>query len=221
MKQTGPAAVAFVVAAVLLAVGAVVAYHGRDSSAFANFAGIFGLCVGVVGFAVTIYTLVETQRVSRKAEAAIVEAAARAERTVRQAQQQMRRAIDLARRSVRNAESADLLRRVRELQQAAEHRDWHRALFQADECARLARSLAADESLGAATMAALRARAEDMAEVRAFIRLNRMSEEPGGLQTKHEERLEALDNLLVDTSSTQVYAAFNLEDDDAPDRENA
>jgi len=56
-----------VVGVVLLGLTLGTALYHRESSTFANVASIWGLFVGLIGFTVTIYTLFETQRVSRKA----------------------------------------------------------------------------------------------------------------------------------------------------------
>ena len=50
------------------AVGFWLAYLHRGDSEWANFAGIAGLCLAVVGFPFTIYSLWETQRAGREAQ---------------------------------------------------------------------------------------------------------------------------------------------------------
>ena len=58
--------VVLVVGVLLLGLTLVIALYHRENSTFANFASIWGLFVGLIGFIVTIYMLFETQRVSRK-----------------------------------------------------------------------------------------------------------------------------------------------------------
>jgi type VI protein secretion system component VasK len=104
---------------------AIALYH-RESSTFANVASIWGLFVGLIGFSVTIYTLFETQRISRKAQQAvqtatieaqqaIQKAAREAEEAVRNAQQQTRQVLERVRNANREADFSTLLMWVREL----------------------------------------------------------------------------------------------------------
>jgi len=99
--------------------------RGRSA---ANFFSIAGWWLGFVGFAVTIYTLYETQRVSREAQQKIEEAAARAEQAVKTAEEHTQRAIAAIRREVLHSDHAALLQLLRSLRDAASHGQWERAL---------------------------------------------------------------------------------------------
>jgi hypothetical protein len=101
-----------VVGVFLLGVTLLIALSYRESSTFANFGSIWGLFVALIGFIVTIYTMFETQRVSRKAQQevqeatlaaqqAIQKAASEAQDAVKQAQQQIRQTLDKVRHGVR------------------------------------------------------------------------------------------------------------------------
>src|SRR4051812_15083284 len=84
--------VGLVAAAFLVGIG-VVAYQLRDGSPTANAHSIAGLWVSVLGFAVTMYTLYQTQKVSEESQRSIEAAAARAEETVKKANAQVRAAL--------------------------------------------------------------------------------------------------------------------------------
>ncbi len=130
---------------VLVLVWLVIAYIWRESSLFANFASIGGLGVGLFGFVATLYTLFETQRVSRnaqqeiqtatlKAQQEIQRAASEAQEAVRNAQEQIRQVLERVKHGDREADFATLHMWIRELRTAAGRGDWHRALFFAEEC---------------------------------------------------------------------------------------
>src|SRR5258708_884015 len=82
-----------IVGAGLFVVGLFVAIAYRKDSELGNIASIWGVCVGIIGFFLTIYTLWDTQRVTREAEAAIKKAAADAELAVQKAQDQTRQVL--------------------------------------------------------------------------------------------------------------------------------
>jgi hypothetical protein len=134
-----------VVGMVLLGGTLLIAISNRESSTFANFASIWGLFVGLIGFIVTIYLLFETQRVARKAQReiqtataeaqqAIQKAASEAQEAVRNAQEQTRQVLQRVRHGVRDADFSTLRMWVRDLRTAARLGDWHRALLFAEEC---------------------------------------------------------------------------------------
>jgi hypothetical protein len=150
----------FVVAiSVVSLVGTLVfALFNREDSAFANFASIWGLFVGLIGFTVTIYTLFETQRTSRKAQQeiqeatlgaqeAIQKAATAAQEAVKNAQEQTRYVLERVRHGVREADFSTLHMWVRELRTAAGLGDWHRALLFAELCPAVAERLRHAEGL--------------------------------------------------------------------------
>ena len=49
-----------------LMVGLCLAFYLRDSSVGGNFSSILGLWVSLVGFAITIYTMLKTRTISRE-----------------------------------------------------------------------------------------------------------------------------------------------------------
>src|SRR5436309_564644 len=141
-----------VVGGVLLLVTLGIAYSQRENSTFANFASIGGLFVGLIGFSVTIYTMFETQRVSRKAQQeiqtatvkaqqAIQKAASEAQEAVKNAQEQTRQVLERVRHGVREADFSTLRMWVRELRTAARQGNWDRALLFAEECPAVAERL--------------------------------------------------------------------------------
>src|SRR5262249_4419772 len=105
----------------------------------ANMASVLGLLVSVVGFALTILTMLDTQQITREAERRIEAAARHAQEAVERAQQETRQAVERIAAQLRSADCAALGRWVRDLRQAAFDAQWPRALYRAQECQWLAR----------------------------------------------------------------------------------
>lgn len=191
----------------LLVLTFVIAVDHRDNTAFANIAGIWGLFVGLIGFAATIYTLFETQRVSRKAQLevnaatvqaqhAIQKAAHEAQEAVKNTQEQTRLILERVRHGVREADFWTLHTWVRELRAAAGLGDWHRALFFADECPAVAERLRNAEGLVNDERIALREGADNLRLVQAHIRSARLNKQTKGMAAKYHNSIEALAALL-------------------------
>jgi hypothetical protein len=198
---------ALVVGVLLLGVTLVMALYHRESNAFANFASIWGLFVGLIGFIVTIYTLFETQRVSRKAQRAIQtatieaqhkieEAARQAQEAVKSAHEQTRQVLERVRHGIRDADFLTLHMWVRELRTAAGRGDWHRALFFAQECPPVAERLRNAEGLEHDERSGLREGADNLRLVQAHIRNTRLNTETTGLAASHAKNADALAVLL-------------------------
>ena len=196
-----------VVGVLFLVLALVFALYQREDSAFANFASIWGLFVGLIGFSVTIYTLFETQRVSRtaqeevqtatiEAQQAIQKAASEAQEAVKNVQEQTRQVLERIRHGVREADFSTLRMWVRELRAAADLGDWHRALFFAVECPAVAERLRNAEGLEADERQGLREGADNLRLVQAHIRKARLNTQTTGLAVKHAENVEGLAALL-------------------------
>lgn len=195
------------VGVLLLALSLAVAVQYRENTAFVNVAGIWGLFVGLIGFAVTIYTLFETQRVSRKAQheisaatlaaqERIEEAAKQAEAAVKAAQEYTRRVLERVSHGMREADFLTLQMWVRELRTAAGRGDWQRALFIAEESPAVAERLRNAEGLEDAERDGLREGADNMRLIQAHIRNTRLDTQTLGLAPGHAKSLEALTTLL-------------------------
>jgi hypothetical protein len=196
-----------VVATVLLGITLVVALFQRESTTFANFASIWGLFVGLIGFGVTIYTLFETQRVSRKAQqeiqAATVEAqrkieeaAAKTQEAVKDAQEQTRQVFERVRFGVREAAYWTLLMWLKNLRQATMQRDWARALLIAEESPTVGERLVRAEGLSASERRSLSAGIDNVRLLHSFIRSERMPEGANKLLDLDEARARELDELI-------------------------
>src|SRR4051812_35376535 len=112
--------------AVCLLGGVCVAFFLRDSSSVANFSGIWGLCVSLVGFAITIYTMLQTRQIARESQRKVEVAVARAEQTVKDAEEQSRRGTELIRKEVWRSDHARLTSLLRAIREAVTKRDWQR-----------------------------------------------------------------------------------------------
>jgi hypothetical protein len=196
-----------VVGVLLLGVTLALAFYYSESSTFANVASIWGLFVGLIGFIVTIYTLFETQRVSRQAQREIQtatveaqhkieEAARQAQEAVKSAQEQTRQVLDRVRHGIREADFSTLHMWVRELRTAAGRGDWHRALIFAEECPPVAERLRNAEALEEEERNGLREGADNLRLVQAHIRNTRLNTEATGLAASHTKNIEALAALL-------------------------
>jgi hypothetical protein len=193
--------VVLVMGVLLLALTLVIALDHRNNSTFANVASIWGLFVGLIGFAVTIYTLFETQRVSRKAQTEIKSATVEAQRRIEDAakqsqeavksgQEQTRLVLERVRHSVREADFLTLHMWVRELRTAAGRGDWQRALFFAEECPAVAERLRNAEGLDDSERIGLREGADNFRLVQDYIRKHRLKTETAGLSANHAKNVE-------------------------------
>jgi hypothetical protein len=196
-----------VVGGALLVLTLAIALAYRENSTFANVASIWALFVGLIGFFVTIYTLFETQRVSRKAQAevqaatveaqqAIRKAASEAQEAVKNAQEQTRQVLERVRHGVREADFSTLHMWVRELRTAAGVGDWPRALLFAEECPGVAERLRNAEGLEDGERNGLREGADNLRLIQAHIRDYRLGKQTTGLAANHAKNLEALATLL-------------------------
>jgi hypothetical protein len=196
-----------VIGGLLLALTLVIAYAQRESSAFANFASIWGLFVGLIGFLVTIYTLFETQRVARDAQREVQRATVEAQQSIQSAvrdaqeavknvQEQTRQILERVRHGVRGADFLTLLMWVRELRTAAKSGDWQRALFFAAECPAVAERLRHAEGLEDGERQGLREGAENLRLIWSHIHKTRLNTPTKGLAASHAQSLELLVVLL-------------------------
>ncbi len=196
-----------VVGVMLLGITLVIALYYREDSAFANVASIWGLFVGLIGFSVTIYTLFETQRVSRKAQQEvqrttveaqhkIEEAARQAQEAVKNSQEQTRQLLERVRHSIREADFSTLRMWVRDLRTAAGQGDWHRALLYAEECPAVAERLFNAVGLEENEREGLHRGADNLRDIHQYIRKSRLNTQISGLPSNYAKKLEAVAALL-------------------------
>ena len=178
--------------AACLLVGSCIAYYLRDSSPVSNFSSIGGLCVSLVGFAITIYTMHQTRRIARESQQKVEEAVARAEQTVNDAREQSRRGIELIRKEVWKSDHDRLRSLLRDIRKAVTERDWPRVLICAEETPRLTTRLAAIADLAPDDQKQFRAWADDLRSLEVFVRKNRMDDKEKGLRTADEAMVVAL-----------------------------
>src|SRR5262249_18478451 len=167
----------------------------------------WGLFVGLIGFVVTIYTLFETQRVTRKAQREvqaatveaqqkIAEAARQTQEAVKQAQEETRQILERVRQSVREADCSTPPMWVRELRTATTESNWHRALFFAEECPAVLERLRNASGLEESERQGLSKGIDTLRLVREYIRNNRLNTTMVGLAPNHAKSLEALAALV-------------------------
>jgi hypothetical protein len=210
--------IVLILGGVLLALGFFFALLYREESETANFASIWGIWVALIGFALTIYTMIETQRASRKAQREVqaatieaqqkIEAAARqAQEAVEQAQEQIRQVLERVRTGVREANYWTLLMWAKSLRHAAMQRDWPRALLISEECTAVGERLGQAEGLAEDERTRLRERIDDIRVLHAFIRTERMPDSPTQQLGLDNEQARLLDDLirLLETLGGRLY----------------
>jgi hypothetical protein len=196
-----------VVGVVALGLALAIALYFHESSTFVNVASIWGLFVGLIGFIMTLYTLFEAQRVSRKAQREVQATAAEAQQAiqraanetqeaVKKAQEQVRQVLERVRHGVRDADFATLHMWVKELRTAAGRGDWPRARFFAEQCPAVAERLRNAEGLEDDERKGLREGADNLRLVEAHIRNYRNGTQTTGLGANHAKSVEALATLL-------------------------
>jgi hypothetical protein len=153
-----------------------------------------GLGVSVLGFVVTIWTVLDARQ-------QIQGAAARAAEATAQAREEARRRIEGIATHLFIADCAALRGGVEDLRQAGLDRQWPRAAYRCQECRLVAYRLAHDPHLSDEEVSALRQGADDLQLIRRFIEKNRMAEQPGPLRESH---LEKLDEMIARLAQVQA-----------------
>jgi hypothetical protein len=123
------------------AVGFWLAYLHRDDSEWANYAGIAGFCLALVGFPFTIYSLFETQRASREAQRQAAEAAREAKAVVEQAREDTKQALKKVAMMLLVEDLERLYSAVNAVLDFGDHAIWSRALLHCREAGSLAAAL--------------------------------------------------------------------------------
>src|SRR6266404_6254888 len=123
------------------AIGLRLAYLYRGDGEWANFASIAGLCLAIVGFLFTIYSLLETQRAGREAQRQAVEAAREAKAAVEQARVDTKQALEKVAMMLLVGDLERLHAAVNTVLDFGDHAIWPRALLHCREAGNLAAAL--------------------------------------------------------------------------------
>jgi hypothetical protein len=196
----------------LIVVGALALWYRQRVAEWcdwaANVATVLGLLVSIVGFALTILTMLATQQISREAQRRIEEAARHAEEAVERAQQETRQVVERIASQHRSADRAALGRLVQDLRQAAVNAQWERAAFRAQDCHWLALRLSCDLALHAEERSELQNSAKNLIELQRFIEKNRLPGSPRGLNTSQLGYLDAVIRLLGTLEGRLLHEAM-------------
>jgi hypothetical protein len=200
------------------AVGTWLAYRYRGDSELANFAGIAGLCVALVGFPFTIYSLFETQRAGREAQRQAVEAAREARRAVEQARLDTKQALEKVAMMLLEGDLERLQAAVNAVLDFGDHAIWPRALLHCREAGNLAAALRVNPRLQENERTTLAQGTEALTLAQSYITDNRINKNTTtcGLHRTHAASLRRLAQSL-----TAVRARLNatfLEAPNAPAR---
>jgi type VI protein secretion system component VasK len=95
----------------------------------ANFHSIFGFYLSLLGFALTIYALFETQKANKASQEAAQKAAQDAARVVEDVRRALAGAVAQARREVRALDCAALQGFLTEIRHAQKNAEWDHARF--------------------------------------------------------------------------------------------
>jgi hypothetical protein len=161
----------------VLSLGCWVAYQRSDDAALANFAGIWGLWVGLVslaitgvGFALTILTMLQTQRIAREAQQQIQAAASHAERAVAEAHRQMQAAMERAATVLLLSEAERFIDLLDAAVRAGDHALWQLAIYNYQSGLSLLPRLTGNPRLEAGELADLHKSRAAITKVIAYIR---------------------------------------------------
>jgi len=176
------------------AVGFWLAYLHRNDSEWANYAGIAGLCLAIVGFPFTIYSLFETQRASREAQKQAAEAAREAKATVEQAREDTKLALAKVAMMLLAGDLERLQATVTAVLDFGDHALWSRALLHCREAGVLAASLRVNPRLQENERTILDQGAEALALAQTHITDNRINKNTTrrGLYRTHARSLQSL-----------------------------
>lgn len=152
-----------------------VAYLYRGDSAWANFAGIAGLGLAIVGFPFTIYSLFEAQRAGREAQRQAAQAAREAQAAVEQARADTRQALEKVAMMLLAADLERLYAAVHAVLDFGDHAIWPRALLHCREAGALAAALRVISRLQEAERTTLAQGAEALALAQTSITENRIN----------------------------------------------
>jgi hypothetical protein len=166
-----------------------------------NVAGIVGLAVSVLGFVVTIWTVLDARQQIR-------EAGDRAEKAINQAREEARRAVERIAGQLVAADCAALRGGVENLRQAAQDRRWERAVYRCQECRAVASRLALDRHLTDQEKTALQSAADDLLLILRFIERNRLGGQAGLLQGQQMQTLDGVIGLLARIQARLLHDAL-------------
>jgi hypothetical protein len=198
-------------------VGFWLAYLQRSNSEWANFAGIAGLCLAIIGFPFTIYSLFETQRASREAQRQAAEAAREAKAAVDQARVDTKQALDKVAMMLLAGDLERLHAAINAVLDFGDHAIWARALLHCREAADLAAALRVNTRLHDSERTVLAQGSGALALAQTSITENRINRNPTvrGLPRTHATSLRSLAMSL--TAMRARLSAISLEAPHAPD----
>jgi hypothetical protein len=167
------------------------AYLYRSDSAWANFAGIAGLGLAMVGFPFTIYSLFEAQRTGREAQRQAARAAQEAQAAVEQARLDTRQALERVAMMLLVGDLERLNAAVNAVLDFGDHAIWPRALLHCREAGALAAGLGINPRLQENERTILAQGAHALALAQTSITLNRINKNTTkrGLPLAHAENL--------------------------------
>jgi hypothetical protein len=179
----------FVLGAVFLLCAVALGIAFREGT-LGNVASIVGLAVSVLGFVVTIWTVLDARQ-------QIKEAGDRAGKAIDQAREEARRAVGGIAAQLLAADCAALRSGVEDLRQAAQDKKWPRAVYRCQECRTVAYRLAHDHRLTSEETSQLRGAADDFQLVLRFVEKKRLAGQVGLLQDSHVQSLDDVIGLLA------------------------
>jgi hypothetical protein len=195
------------------ALGFWLAYLHRTDSEWANFAGIAGLCLAIVGFPFTIYSLFEAQRAGREAQKQAAKAAQEAKAAVVQAREDTKQTLEKVAMMLLAGDLERLSAAVTAVLDFGDHAIWPRALLHCREAGALAATLRVNPRLQENERTTLSPGVEALTRAQTSITENRINKNTmkRGLPRTHSINLQSLA-----VSLTAVRARLNAISLEAP-----
>lgn len=197
-------------------IGFRLAYLYRNDGTWANYCGIAGFCLAIVGFPFTIYSLLETQRAGREAQRQVAEAAREAKATVEQAREYTQQALEKVAMMFLIGDLERLQGAVNAVLDFGDHALWLRALLHCREASVLAAALRVNLRLQETERTILTQGTEALALAQSSITERRINRNPTlrGLPRPHAINLR---NLALSLSTMRARLnAISLEAPHAP-----
>jgi hypothetical protein len=177
-----------VLGAILLIGAVAVGFAFRDSP-LGNILSVVGFAVSVLGFVVTIWTVIDARQ-------QITAAAYRAEKAVTQARDETRRAIRGIAAQLRAADCAALQHGLENLRQAAQDAQWTLAVYRCQECVKVAIRLRPDEYLTEEEKSGLAEAAVVLRQIYQFIERYRLPEKADKTKRLEPQKIKSLDEMI-------------------------
>jgi hypothetical protein len=166
--------------AALFLTGALILAIVFREGTFGNVASILGLAVSILGFVITIWTVLDARQ-------QIQDAGDRATDAIAQAREETRRVVGGIAAQLFASDCAVLRTQVEDLRQAAQDGTWPRAVYRCQESRSILFRLAHDARLTEQEKSNLRLSGDELQDIRRFIEDYRLGGQSGRLKKRRPQ----------------------------------